>query len=61
MLIIAVDANFRLKNRMRRNERSDPSLGPGWAYMLSDEPYKDHLKSYVSEADVSTRFQLLHV
>jgi hypothetical protein len=29
MLIIALDANFKLKNRLRANERYDPSLGPG--------------------------------
>ncbi|KAJ7086320.1 hypothetical protein C8R43DRAFT_965128, partial [Mycena crocata] len=35
MLILAMDANFRLKNRMRPNEIDDPSLGPGWGYWIS--------------------------
>ncbi|KAJ7126593.1 hypothetical protein C8R43DRAFT_1134919 [Mycena crocata] len=29
-LILAMDTNFKLKNRIRMNERDDPSLGPGW-------------------------------
>lgn len=53
MLILAMDANFRLKNRMSSTDAADPALGPGWAYFVRDEPYKEHLKNYVSEADVS--------
>ncbi|KAJ7788061.1 hypothetical protein B0H13DRAFT_1936652 [Mycena leptocephala] len=41
MLIIAVDANFRLKNRMRANEIDDPSLGPvgdtGWTQRMNEK------------------------
>jgi Kyakuja-Dileera-Zisupton transposase len=53
MLILAMDANFRLKNRMRVNDRTDPELGPGWAYFVGNKAYKKHLKNYVSEEDVS--------
>lgn len=53
MLIIAMDANFRLKNRLRKNEHKDESLGPGWSYFVEDGKYKEHLRDYVSEADVS--------
>ncbi|KAJ7064182.1 hypothetical protein C8F01DRAFT_1250435 [Mycena amicta] len=53
-LMLALDANFRLKNRMRANERHDPSLGSGWSYFMDDEPYKEHLRDYVAEEDVST-------
>lgn len=53
MLILAMDANFRLRNRMSSTDAADPALGPGWAYFVKDEPYKEHLKNYVSEADVS--------
>jgi hypothetical protein len=52
MLLLAVDANFRLKNRMRNNEIDDPSLGPGWGYWVEPNSYKEHLKKYVSEKDV---------
>ncbi|KAF7322306.1 CxC2 domain-containing protein [Mycena chlorophos] len=51
---LALDANFRLKNRLRRNERPDPSLGSGLLYFVKDEPYKRHLRDYVAEHDVST-------
>lgn len=53
MLILALDANFRLKNRLRANERDDPPLGDGWGYIVEDKPYKEHLRTYVAEKDVS--------
>ncbi|KAJ7903966.1 hypothetical protein B0H13DRAFT_1620975 [Mycena leptocephala] len=52
MLMLAVDANFRLKNRMRTNEIDDPPLGPGWSYWVESGRYKKHLKKYVGEKDV---------
>ncbi|KAJ7740757.1 hypothetical protein DFH07DRAFT_698699, partial [Mycena maculata] len=54
MLLVALDANFKLKNRMRANEHPDPPLGPGWGYFVDPEKYRKHLKSYVPEKDVST-------
>jgi hypothetical protein len=53
MLILAVDANFRLKNRLRANEIQNPSLGSGLGYMVEEERYKTHLRNYVAESDVS--------
>ncbi|KAF7311271.1 CxC2 domain-containing protein [Mycena kentingensis (nom. inval.)] len=54
MLILTVDANFRLKNRLRANEISDTPLGPGWAYWVEPKAYNEHVKNYVSETDMST-------
>ncbi|KAK7043444.1 CxC2 domain-containing protein [Favolaschia claudopus] len=54
MLLLAVDANFRLKNRIRANELDDPSLGPGWGYWVEPESYREHLKNYVGETEIST-------
>ncbi|KAJ7810040.1 hypothetical protein B0H13DRAFT_1667753, partial [Mycena leptocephala] len=54
MLIVAVDANFKLKNRLRANERYDPSLGPGWGAFVEPNGYKKHLKNYVGENDMRT-------
>ncbi|KAJ7901379.1 hypothetical protein B0H13DRAFT_2515755 [Mycena leptocephala] len=51
MLLVAVDANFRLKNRMRANEIEDPSLGPGWGYWVEPGGYERHLKKYIGEKD----------
>ncbi|KAJ7066090.1 hypothetical protein C8F01DRAFT_1248138 [Mycena amicta] len=53
-LMLALDANFRLKNHMRTNKKHDPSLGPGWGCFVETEPYKEHLRDYVAEVDVST-------
>ncbi|KAK7019612.1 CxC2 domain-containing protein, partial [Favolaschia claudopus] len=54
MLILAVDANFRLRNRIRVNEIDDPSLGPGWGYWVEPNSYREHLKNYVHETEIST-------
>jgi hypothetical protein len=52
MLLLAADANFCLKNRIRNNEIDDPSLGPGWGYWVEPTKYETHLKKYVNEKDV---------
>ncbi|KAJ7819725.1 hypothetical protein B0H13DRAFT_1661205 [Mycena leptocephala] len=54
MLLLALDANFRLKNRLRANEHEDPSLGPGLGYFVAQGAYKEHLRNYVAEKDVSS-------
>ncbi|KAJ7015934.1 hypothetical protein C8F04DRAFT_984112 [Mycena alexandri] len=54
MLILAVDANFKLKNCIRVNERYDLSLGPGWGAFVEPTAYKEHLRNYVGENDIST-------
>ncbi|KAL1684796.1 hypothetical protein GGG16DRAFT_119464, partial [Schizophyllum commune] len=51
---LAFDANFRLKNLVRANERHDPELGDGLGYFVKSEEYKTHLRGYVGENDVST-------
>ncbi|KAF7307110.1 CxC2 domain-containing protein [Mycena indigotica] len=53
-LMLSVDANFRLKNRLRANQRNDPPLGGGQSYFVENEPYQRHLKEYVAEKDVTT-------
>ncbi|KAJ7437065.1 hypothetical protein B0H11DRAFT_2255628 [Mycena galericulata] len=53
-LIVAIDANFKLKNRIRTNEHSDPSLGPGWGAFVEPKAYRKHLRKYVAETDIST-------
>ncbi|KAJ7430144.1 hypothetical protein B0H11DRAFT_2166577 [Mycena galericulata] len=54
MLIIALDANFKLKNRMRANAHDDPPLGPGREYFVDPVGYREHLKNYVPEKDISS-------
>ncbi|KAJ7038747.1 hypothetical protein C8F04DRAFT_909699, partial [Mycena alexandri] len=52
MLLLAMDANFRLKNRLRANETQDPSLGSGLGYFVEEDGYKKHITNYVAEKDV---------
>ncbi|KAJ7578419.1 hypothetical protein C8J56DRAFT_797312 [Mycena floridula] len=54
MLFIVMDANFRMKNRLRTNARSDPALSGGMAYQVEENAYKKHLANYVMEEDIST-------
>jgi hypothetical protein len=49
--IYSIDANFRLKNRMRST--IDPGLGTGWAYFVEDQPYNKYLLKHTSQRDVS--------
>ena len=52
MMYLAMDANFRLKNRLIKNARYDPPLGAGMGYFVEPTKYSHHLKNYVSEKDV---------
>ncbi|KAH7904935.1 hypothetical protein BJ138DRAFT_1106403 [Hygrophoropsis aurantiaca] len=52
-LVLAMDANFRLKSRLRA-VHPDPALCPGSAYLVDEKPYLAHLKNYVAESDIST-------
>ncbi|KAJ7800264.1 hypothetical protein B0H14DRAFT_3490881 [Mycena olivaceomarginata] len=54
MLILALNTNFRLKNRLRASEIQNPALGSGLGYFCEEKRYKNHLKNYVAESDVST-------
>ncbi|KAJ7873906.1 hypothetical protein B0H14DRAFT_2343923 [Mycena olivaceomarginata] len=47
-LIVAMDANFKMKNRIRAREHDDPSLGPGWGAFVEPTKYKKHLRNYIS-------------
>ena len=53
LLIIAMDANFRLKNLMRSSNAKDPGLHTGMAYFPTDQPYREHVLKYASQKDVS--------
>ncbi|KAJ7144883.1 hypothetical protein C8R43DRAFT_891041 [Mycena crocata] len=54
MLLVALDANFKLKNRMRVNEHPDPPLGPGTGYFVEPKCYRNHLQHYIPEKDISS-------
>ncbi|CAK5279026.1 unnamed protein product [Mycena citricolor] len=52
--VLALDANFKLKNFIRLNERDDTPLGPGWGAWVEPKKYHEHLRGYVGEKDISS-------
>ncbi|KAI0061558.1 hypothetical protein BV25DRAFT_1916905 [Artomyces pyxidatus] len=50
-LIVAMDANFRLKNRLRSSKTKDPGLNTGMAYFVGDDGYEEHLEGYMDQAE----------
>ena len=53
MLIVAMDANFRLKSKLRGKGGKDHTLGAGWSYFVHNGPYSDFIKDYVDQDEVS--------
>jgi hypothetical protein len=55
MLFLALDANFRLKNRLRKKSANKgyAILGDGLGCQVPGDSYTEHIKNYVSEEDVS--------
>ena len=52
MMVICMDANFRLKNQIVSNYSQDPGLGIGWAYLLPRQAYESYVLSRASDDDV---------
>ena len=50
-LFVAIDANFRLKQKTRGIK--DPELGSGLAYFVNTTKFEAHLKSHTEENEVS--------
>ncbi|KIY61132.1 hypothetical protein CYLTODRAFT_323585, partial [Cylindrobasidium torrendii FP15055 ss-10] len=53
MLILMMDANFRLSN-IRRSSTLDPGLGTGLAYLVEDSAYHEHYLKYKAQTNIST-------
>ncbi|KAF9492640.1 hypothetical protein BDN71DRAFT_1420467 [Pleurotus eryngii] len=53
-LLVSMDANFRLKNRMRSSDEADPGLITGLAYFVEPKGYSQHLKRFAAQTDTST-------
>lgn len=51
-LIIAIDANFRLKRRAVSNDARDPGLVSGQGYFVPDALYGPHILQYTDQDDV---------
>ncbi|KAF8139157.1 hypothetical protein K438DRAFT_2118931 [Mycena galopus ATCC 62051] len=54
IMFLAIDACFRLKRRMVSSELKDPSLGPGWSYMVETTAYCSFLLSITNQQEMST-------
>ncbi|KAJ7439837.1 hypothetical protein FB451DRAFT_1344179 [Mycena latifolia] len=52
-LMLSEDANFKMKGRATSSREVDPTLGPGFAYMVANEGYLKHLAKYVEEDEIS--------
>ena len=51
-LFLALDANFRLKRKDVSSDKRDGGLSLGWAYIVNNEPYKEHLLRYKDEVEL---------
>ncbi|KAE9403288.1 hypothetical protein BT96DRAFT_955974 [Gymnopus androsaceus JB14] len=52
--ILAMDANFRLKNQLVSSWTRDAGMGIGCAYFVERAGYKKYIKSRMHEEDIST-------
>ncbi|KAJ7225301.1 hypothetical protein GGX14DRAFT_556103 [Mycena pura] len=52
-LILSEDANFRLKGRDTSTREKDPTLGPGFAYMVEYDDYLKYVSQYADEEEIS--------
>lgn len=49
-----MDANFRLRSKIRGVGTTDVLLNPGMAYFVQPEPYADFIKTAVDEDEASS-------
>ncbi|KAF7321124.1 CxC2 domain-containing protein [Mycena chlorophos] len=54
VVVLAIDACFRLKRRLISNEVRDPGLGTGWAYMVEWEPYRQFILLHKNQKEMSS-------
>jgi len=52
MLVVGMDANFRLRSKLRAAVSRDPVMGLGWAYFVDHQPYAEFIKDYVDQDKV---------
>ncbi|TDL14398.1 hypothetical protein BD410DRAFT_734138 [Rickenella mellea] len=53
-LILAMDANFRLKRRRSSSNAADPGLGTGLAYFVEDDAFRSHVAQYIDQPEMTT-------
>jgi hypothetical protein len=47
-----IDACFRFKRRQISSYEKDPELGPGYAYLVAWEPYRQYLRRFTDQQEV---------
>ncbi|KAF8145014.1 hypothetical protein K438DRAFT_1630834, partial [Mycena galopus ATCC 62051] len=52
-LLLSEDANFKLKGRAQSTREKDPTLGPGWAYMVENTAYLKYLSEHIQEDEIN--------
>ncbi|KAK7048776.1 CxC2 domain-containing protein [Favolaschia claudopus] len=50
---VSEDANFKMKGRAQSSREKDPTLGPGWAYMVASDRYLKFLAEHIDEDEIS--------
>ena len=51
-LLVAEDANFKQKARLRSNDDKDPALGPGWGTFVDGRAYQEHVSTHANQDEV---------
>jgi hypothetical protein len=51
-MMVSEDANFKMKGHDQSSQDKDPTLGPGWAYMVASNEYLSYLIKHVHEDEV---------
>lgn len=51
--ILAEDANFKQKAKLRSSDEKDPVLGPGWATFVNNQAYMEHLLNVAHQDEVA--------
>ncbi|KAF7324862.1 CxC2 domain-containing protein [Mycena kentingensis (nom. inval.)] len=54
IVYIAIDACFRLKRRLIGNDLRDPGCGPGFAFLVEWEPYREYLKTITKQVEMTS-------
>ena len=54
---VVLDGNFSAQHRKMRNPDDDVALADGHAFMVTDAPYKEHLKTAAEFNEVSCRYR----
>ena len=55
MRSVVLDGNFTSQHRCMKHPEDDVALADGHAYMVTDAPYKEHLKTAAETKNVGSK------